>query len=357
MPDIRIRAAMAKARAGALRHIWSSELSLDLKLRLYISGVCSIFVYGSESWILDEQACKCINGANAYMLSHITGKSKQEEATTATTSFDIIAWIRARRLKWVGHILRISDKEDRLIKKAIKHIYDNQQPGDILMDLPAHRNWKALQAFAGDRDEWRKLVRRLKEKAKRATQTQKKNKKKNRRTECTNITRSFTFHCKPLNTDTEKEEVSDDVNPFSIAAEHQRIKALKEASRSNITYSFAPRANKKMKLAKPKPRKKKRKHANDGAARAADYKRRTHGPSRNSLFYYYSKVYSAPIIKPQTVRETANTSSDNDSDNDSAEAGGCARAAISRNDAITAQHVRARTNPPRACKHEGSYYD
>ena len=37
MPDIRARCAMAKTRAGSLRHIWAAELSADLKIRLYIA--------------------------------------------------------------------------------------------------------------------------------------------------------------------------------------------------------------------------------------------------------------------------------------------------------------------------------
>ena len=106
LPDIRARCAMAKTRAGSLRHVWSAKaLSLDLKVRIYASACCSILVYGSETWRLTDQARKVINGANAFMLSHITGKTKREEATTATTTFDILAWIRARRLKWAGHIL------------------------------------------------------------------------------------------------------------------------------------------------------------------------------------------------------------------------------------------------------------
>ena len=95
-----------------IRHIWdASGLSTDLKLRLYIAACCSILVYGSESWLLNDEACKCINGANAHMLSHITCKTKKEEVITETTTINIIAWIRACRLRWVGHILRLDDKE------------------------------------------------------------------------------------------------------------------------------------------------------------------------------------------------------------------------------------------------------
>ena len=104
---------MAKVRAGTLRHIWAS------------------------------------------------GKSKHEEATVTTTSFNIIAWIRARRLRWVGHILRLpprlnrstGEKEPRLIKKTLKVIYDHQKPGDILMDVPSSLDkWQDLEKYASDRD-------------------------------------------------------------------------------------------------------------------------------------------------------------------------------------------------------------
>ena len=160
MPDIRARCAMAKSRAGTLRHIWATGLSLDLKLRLYIACCCSIMVWGSEAWILDEEARKCINGANAFMLSHITGKTKKEEATQATTTFNIIAWIRARRLRWVGHILRLPDT--RLIKQTLKVIFDNQQDGDILMDVEED-DWEQMQRAArmDDKKLWRTRVNKI----------------------------------------------------------------------------------------------------------------------------------------------------------------------------------------------------
>ena len=69
-----------------------------------------------------------------------------------------MAWIRARRLKWVGHILRLCDSDKRLIKETIKVIFDNRQEGDILMDVDAVLTWEQLQAQARDRDVWRKRV-------------------------------------------------------------------------------------------------------------------------------------------------------------------------------------------------------
>lgn len=159
IPDIKRRVAMAVARAGKLRNIWAAtELTLKLKMRLYKSACCSILTYGSEAWVLNEAACKIINGANASMLSHITGLSRHTEASSRSTTFNLVKWIRARRLKWVGHILRMDD--NRLVKKALLHIYNNPQQGDILMDTSAD-SWPLLQEQAQDRDAWRKRVKQI----------------------------------------------------------------------------------------------------------------------------------------------------------------------------------------------------
>ena len=146
LPDIQSKCDRAKVRAGCLRHIWASDLPLALKLRLYIAACCSVLVYGSEGWFLDEAACRVINGANAYMLSHITGKTKRCEVTATSTTFNIIVWIRARRLRWVGHIMRMtvnSAGEPRQIKETLRVIFDNRQSGDILMDVDED-SWEAL---------------------------------------------------------------------------------------------------------------------------------------------------------------------------------------------------------------------
>ena len=100
--DVAARIAQAKKRVGQLRHVWSSKiLPLSLKRRLYISGVCSILTYGAEAWRLDVETRSMLNGVNAQMLTHITNKTVQEEATAATSTIDIVLWIRVRRLKWV----------------------------------------------------------------------------------------------------------------------------------------------------------------------------------------------------------------------------------------------------------------
>ena len=59
---------MAVQTAGKMRHVWASkQIPLKLKLRVYITGVCSQLTYGSEAWRLDEQTIRMLNGANIKM--------------------------------------------------------------------------------------------------------------------------------------------------------------------------------------------------------------------------------------------------------------------------------------------------
>ena len=161
MADVARRIGRAKTRAGKLRHVWAANaLPLRLKLRLYVSAVCSILTYGSEAWLLTAQTCRSITGANAEMLAHITGRTQHEEAKKATTTFDVVRSIRARRLQWLGHILRMD--EHRYVKKAVQHIFTNRQEGDLCMDAPVVSSWQDLINLAQDRDTWRDRVRVLK---------------------------------------------------------------------------------------------------------------------------------------------------------------------------------------------------
>ena len=153
MHDVQTRIARAKQRFGKMRHIWSNKiLHQNLRLRLYKSSVCSILTYGSETWTLTAEVKAALNGANASMVSIITERSNREEAAEGKT-FDLVKWIRARRLQWLGHTLRMT--EERKVKQVILIMFKNPQPGDILMDIPHTTSWRELCTYACDRDYWR----------------------------------------------------------------------------------------------------------------------------------------------------------------------------------------------------------
>ena len=118
-------------------------------------------VYGSEGWRLNLGVRKMLNGANAQMVGIITGKTPHQEASQKWQTFDIVRWLRARRLKWVGDILRTMGT-DRMLKQAIFEMHMSPQDGDLLMDAPEHSSIAELIEKAKDRDGWRKLVNDLK---------------------------------------------------------------------------------------------------------------------------------------------------------------------------------------------------
>ena len=100
--DIRARVARAKSRCGKLRHIFDSpDLSMSIKLRLYVAAVCSLLTYGAETWNLNEAVLSKLRGANGTMLARITGRPISKETNQRTTSFDLTGSIRRRRFRWL----------------------------------------------------------------------------------------------------------------------------------------------------------------------------------------------------------------------------------------------------------------
>ena len=132
MVDVRRRIAMTTQRFGKLRNIWrDGNLHLNLRMRLYKSCICSILTYGSEAWKMTSKVTAALKGTNSRMVSVITGKTIHEEASNGKT-FDLTMWIRARRLQWLGHILRLGS--ERAIRQAVYAMYKDPQEGDLLMD-------------------------------------------------------------------------------------------------------------------------------------------------------------------------------------------------------------------------------
>ena len=70
-------------------------------------------------------------------------------------------WIRARRLQWLGHILRLG--QERQIKQAVFEMYKSRKQGDLLMDAPTASSWRELCTYTMDREYWRARVRKMKQ--------------------------------------------------------------------------------------------------------------------------------------------------------------------------------------------------
>ena len=132
-------------------------------MRLYVAAVCSIMSYGSEAWILDKETKRALNGANSKMVSVITGRTIHDEAKEDGRTYDVVAGMRATRLRWLGQILLM--KEDRMVHKTVKMMHENRRDGDLLMDAPKSANWEDLIKMAATEKGklWQRLVRQIKD--------------------------------------------------------------------------------------------------------------------------------------------------------------------------------------------------
>ena len=103
MPDVRRRIAMAQQRHGKMRHIWKSKaLHPRLKMRLYVSSVLSIMIYGSEAWRLTTEVKRAVNGANSKMVAAITGRTIHEEAQKDGKTYDAVTASEQRDRNGLG---------------------------------------------------------------------------------------------------------------------------------------------------------------------------------------------------------------------------------------------------------------
>ena len=144
---IEVRKAKAWSRFTKLRHLWdSSIISRKTKIQLYQSAVIATLSHCHEAWILDDKTRATLGGFNAQCLSIITGRNQRTERVHPT--WDLIKTLRTRRLRWLGHILRLD--EDRLLRKVVIAMEKPYPKGSIMMDAPPHDTMDDLIYLAGD---------------------------------------------------------------------------------------------------------------------------------------------------------------------------------------------------------------
>ena len=158
---VEVRMGQARSRFGDLHHIWSSKaLSLELKLSLYVSGVCSMLVHGGEAWLLTRDVVKSLRGWNARCLHIITGRHWRDETRDPTVN--LIGHLRARRVRWLGHVLRMD--ESRLLHRMVCESSQPYPEGSIFEGVPPHESMEVLKKMAANRKRWSAVVRRERKK-------------------------------------------------------------------------------------------------------------------------------------------------------------------------------------------------
>ena len=106
---------------------------------------------------LGPDSKKKIRDWNSQCLYLITGNDYNVEAKESTKSFNLLGALRARRCKWLGHVLRMDP--DRLVHRAICLLHESDLVGTLMMDAPEHDSLDQLIELAFDRKAWRLHIR------------------------------------------------------------------------------------------------------------------------------------------------------------------------------------------------------
>jgi hypothetical protein len=121
-------------------NIWAdSRLSRRLKLRVYIAYIVSVLTWGLPAWRLGGVERGKLGGWNARLLTRLLGTEYDNfgevvRQHTRELLFDLVAKLRARRLRWLGHTLRLGEAGSVLANEA----------------LPPHSSVEELAALAGN---------------------------------------------------------------------------------------------------------------------------------------------------------------------------------------------------------------
>ena len=115
---------MALGTFGNLGKIWKSKgITRRTKARLYAAIILSILLYNAEVWTVKQQDILALEGAHFRMLRcmmnlkeddcHLTKRGLLEAFELPSIS----DYISQKRMRWVGHALRLRDTDRS--KKAV----------------------------------------------------------------------------------------------------------------------------------------------------------------------------------------------------------------------------------------------
>ena len=130
-----------------------------MKIRLYQTAVRSTLTHACEAWDLTVSVKKIINGFNSRYLHVITGKDYRDTATNP--DLDLMLLIRRRRLRYLGHIMRM--EQSRLVRRTLAaYVHGGEMiPVGSLLEDCERTTFEDLAIIARDRIQWQKRMKDL----------------------------------------------------------------------------------------------------------------------------------------------------------------------------------------------------
>ena len=143
--EIKARIGKAAGSFKNLKNIWNQRSIPQLvKVKIYKACVRSVLLYGCESWPTKDSDINSLQSFENRCLRRILHKGQDlpaESITTIAKCDSLATTIQTRRLRWLGHVLRMNPTE--IPNAALEFV-----KGD---------NWK--RPPGGIRKTWRRMVR------------------------------------------------------------------------------------------------------------------------------------------------------------------------------------------------------
>ena len=137
--EINVKLAEERQRFASFQKLWKSkQLSIPLKCKLYRALVLSVVLYSFETWTMNKPTQRKLENFHTSCLRRILCFSYMERVTNEevlarSRMSTLSAMIMIKRLKWLGHVLKMND--DRLALRAFtwepigKYRYAKRAPG------------------------------------------------------------------------------------------------------------------------------------------------------------------------------------------------------------------------------------
>ena len=117
--DIKRKIVLAKNAFNKIRNlVTNSKISMEIRKRFIKYYVWSVLLYGCETWTMsttDEKKMEAVEmwcHRRMLKLSWTERKTNEEVLQMASADRNIIATIRSRQMKFLGHVMRRGELED-----------------------------------------------------------------------------------------------------------------------------------------------------------------------------------------------------------------------------------------------------
>jgi hypothetical protein len=123
--DIKVRIGKAAASFGRLSNIWNSKtVSQTVTVKLYETLILSILLCSAELWPITVTAMKKLEAAHHRWQRTLLGitwkdKVKNEEVRRRTGLRKVETILTERRLRWLGHVMRMGSDRMRMGSERI----------------------------------------------------------------------------------------------------------------------------------------------------------------------------------------------------------------------------------------------